>query len=131
MNMESEWAWTRRTLLRTAAAGVVIGLMQACWPSRAAATQLPPGELPFLNVWTDERLTVTYRNEDGEYDLDALDDDVLLHNIWLKYKDDPSNKKFVTQTKQIDISQDDNLKLMLTITENKDVLEEFKISTSR
>lgn len=74
MNMESEWAWTRRTLLRTAAAGVVIGLMQACWPSRAAATQLPPGELTFLNVWTDERLTVTYRNEDGEYDLDALDD---------------------------------------------------------
>ncbi|MFO0707744.1 MAG: DUF882 domain-containing protein [Nitrospira sp.] len=72
--MQPEWAWTRRTLLRTAAAGMMLGLVQAWLPLRAAANQLPPGELTFLNVWTDERLTVTYRNGEGEYDLDALDD---------------------------------------------------------
>ena len=41
---------------------------------RAVAQMLPEGRLSFLNVWTDERLEVTYRNEAGEYDLEALDD---------------------------------------------------------
>ena len=39
-----------------------------------SARELPVGRLTFLNVWTDERLDVTFRNEQGEYDLNALDD---------------------------------------------------------
>lgn len=74
MNRESDWAWTRRALLRTAAAGLLAGAVQALSPARARASQLPEGRLTFLNTWTDEWLTVTYRNEAGEYDLDALDD---------------------------------------------------------
>ena len=74
MNLESEWAWTRRTLLRTAMAGLMVGAVHALSSARARASQLPEGQLTFLNVWTDERLTVTYRDEAGEYDLDALDD---------------------------------------------------------
>ncbi|HSN04988.1 MAG TPA: DUF882 domain-containing protein [Nitrospira sp.] len=74
MRVESEWAWTRRTLLRTAVAGLMAGAVHALSSARARAGQLPEGRLTFLNVWTDERLTVTYRNDAGEYDLDALDD---------------------------------------------------------
>jgi uncharacterized protein YcbK (DUF882 family) len=43
-------------------------------PSLVFASQLPEGRLTLLNVWTSERLDVTYRNEAGEYDLEALDD---------------------------------------------------------
>jgi uncharacterized protein YcbK (DUF882 family) len=39
-----------------------------------SARDLPEGRLKFVNVWTDERLDVTYRDDDGHYDLDALDD---------------------------------------------------------
>lgn len=43
-------------------------------PSLAFADHLPEGRLAFLNVWTDERLDVTYRNDAGQYDLEALDE---------------------------------------------------------
>lgn len=72
---ESAWLWTRRALLRTAAAGLVVGMAQTLRPPRARAEQpLPEGRLTLVNTWTDEQLTVTYRNEHGEYDLEALDD---------------------------------------------------------
>lgn len=74
MTAESDWAWTRRTFLQTSAVALVLGVLQTVMPSRAAAQALPEGRLTLLNVWTDERLTVTYRNDDGEYDLEALDD---------------------------------------------------------
>jgi len=74
MSVESQWAWTRRTLLCTAVAGLMAGAVHVLSPARARAGQLPEGQLTFLNVRTDERLTVTYRNEAGEYDLEALDD---------------------------------------------------------
>lgn len=74
MTAESDWAWTRRTFLQTSAVALVLGVLQAVMPSRAVAQAFPEGRLTLLNVWTDERLTVTYRNDDGEYDLEALDD---------------------------------------------------------
>jgi uncharacterized protein YcbK (DUF882 family) len=43
-------------------------------PSRAAADSLPEGRLRFYNVWTDERLAITYRNRAGDYDPAALHD---------------------------------------------------------
>ncbi len=76
MNPESQskWAWTRRTFLRTAMVGFTLAAARLPVPSLAWADQLPQGRLTFVNVWSDERLAVTYRNEAGEYDLEALDD---------------------------------------------------------
>lgn len=71
---QSKWAWTRRTFLRTAMAGFTLAAARLPIPSLAWADQLPQGRLTFVNVWSDERLAVTYRNEAGEYDLEALDD---------------------------------------------------------
>ncbi|MEQ1792814.1 MAG: DUF882 domain-containing protein [Nitrospira sp.] len=74
MTTDSNWAWSRRTFLQVSAVAMVLGAVQALRPPRAAAQALPEGRLTFLNVWTDERLDVIYRNEAGEYDLEALDD---------------------------------------------------------
>ena len=72
---ESEWGLTRRALLRTSLLGVAVA-MAGQWirPSVSSAGDLPEGRLTFVNLWTDERLDVTYRDEFGTYDLDALDD---------------------------------------------------------
>jgi uncharacterized protein YcbK (DUF882 family) len=43
-------------------------------PPVAWAEPLPEGRLTFVNVWTEERLEVTFRNEAGAYDFEALDD---------------------------------------------------------
>ena len=42
--------------------------------ARAQAEALPEGELSFYNVHTNERLRVRYRDEQGQYDLPALDE---------------------------------------------------------
>lgn len=71
---DPERGWTRRAFLRTSLMGaVLLGGRWIC-PSMTFARDLPEGRLTFLNVWTDERLDVTYRDEAGQYDLDALDD---------------------------------------------------------
>jgi uncharacterized protein YcbK (DUF882 family) len=54
--------------------GFTLAAARLSVPSPAWADQLPQGRLTFVNVWSDERLAVTYRNEAGEYDLEALDD---------------------------------------------------------
>ena len=65
---------TRRAVLRTSLIGaVLVGVRWMC-PSIASARDMPEGRLKFVNVWTSEQLDVTYRDEDGQYDLDALDD---------------------------------------------------------
>lgn len=71
---ESEWAWTRRILLKTSVAGLAVLGSRLLLPGVSYARELPEGRLTFFNVWTNERLEVTYRNETGEYDLEALDD---------------------------------------------------------
>jgi len=60
--------------LQTSAMALALAVLPGLRPQRVAAQALPEGRLTFLNVWTDERLEVTYRNEEGEYDLEALDD---------------------------------------------------------
>lgn len=71
---DSNGAWTRRDVLRVSLVGaMLLGGRLAC-PTVTFARELPEGRLTLFNVWTDERLDVTYRNEDGEYDLEALDD---------------------------------------------------------
>jgi uncharacterized protein YcbK (DUF882 family) len=69
-----ERAWTRRTLLKTSAAGVLLLGTRVLGPSTAQAKVFPEGELSFYNVHTDERLRVRFRNDKGQYDLSALDD---------------------------------------------------------
>ena len=73
---DSDWYWTRRTLLKAVLAGVVVLSRGFGAPSKARAQvdDLPEGELSFFNVHTNERLRVRYRDERGRYDLEALDD---------------------------------------------------------
>lgn len=66
--------WTRRSFLRTSLAGIIMLGGRVIAASPAFARALPEGRLTLLNLWTDERLDVAYRNEAGEYDLNALDD---------------------------------------------------------
>ena len=70
----SQQAWTRRALLKTSFAGLALLGARAALPSVTLAGTLPEGRLSFYNVWTEERLDITYRNKAGEYDLAALDD---------------------------------------------------------
>ncbi|HSC56148.1 MAG TPA: DUF882 domain-containing protein [Nitrospira sp.] len=71
-----DWSLTRRTLLKTSVAGLLLlsGRLLAFPPACALAEARPEGELSFYNVHTDERLRVRYRDERGQYDLSALDD---------------------------------------------------------
>ncbi|HET7909730.1 MAG TPA: DUF882 domain-containing protein [Nitrospira sp.] len=74
--LTADCAWTRRTLLKTSAAGVLCLAANLALPRLAFSRgqTLPEGELSFYNVHTDERLRVRYRDESGHYDLTALDD---------------------------------------------------------
>ena len=71
---EPQGVWTRRAFLRTSLAGVALLAGRLICPPVAFARELPEGRLTLFNVWTDERLDVTYRNDAGTYDLDALDE---------------------------------------------------------
>jgi uncharacterized protein YcbK (DUF882 family) len=46
---------------------------ELAWARESLEQGLPVGHLTLLNVNTDERLDVIYRNSAGEYDLEALD----------------------------------------------------------
>lgn len=67
------WAWTRRTLLKTSCAGLALVAARLALPRSAGAESLPEGRLIFNNVWTGERLDISYRNEAGDYDPAALE----------------------------------------------------------
>ncbi|MEK7869870.1 MAG: hypothetical protein AAB271_06005, partial [Nitrospirota bacterium] len=62
MTTHSDWAWTRRTFLQTSVMALALAVLPGLRPQRVAAQALPEGRLTLLNVWTDERLDVTYRN---------------------------------------------------------------------
>ena len=68
------WAWTRRSLLKTSVVGLLLLGNRWLSPALARANELPDGELTFFNVRTGERLQVRYRDEEGNYDLSALDE---------------------------------------------------------
>lgn len=71
---EPERGWTRRRFLRAALIGAAVVGERMLLPPSGFARDLPEGRLTFVNLWTDERLDVTYRNEAGQYDWNALDE---------------------------------------------------------
>ena len=74
MHYPDSWSLTRRSLLKTTVAGLLLLGGRLLRPSIARADELPDGELTFFNVHTDERLQVRYRDDAGNYDLTALDE---------------------------------------------------------
>jgi len=70
----AKWTWTRRAFLHVSAMGVIGLGGQFAAPSIASARVLPPGRLKLVNVWSHERLQVTYRDKRGVYDRAALDE---------------------------------------------------------
>jgi len=71
---DEQSAWTRRRVLQTAGAGFALWLSRLMFPSVASARALPEGRLNLYNLQTDERLSVTYRTDEGTYDQEALND---------------------------------------------------------
>lgn len=71
---QSKWAWTRRAFLQVSLAGTLVLSGRLAGPQAVQARELPEGRLSLVNVRTNERLDVTYRDEAGNYDLAALDD---------------------------------------------------------
>lgn len=66
--------WSRRALLRTAVAGILLACGRMLGPSPAAARQFPEGRLLLHNAQTGERLDITYRDGQGRYDRGAIGD---------------------------------------------------------
>ncbi len=71
---QSVGGWTRRTFLRASLIGAAFVGGGLIVPPALFARDLPEGRLTFVNLWTDERLDVTYRNDAGLYDWEALDE---------------------------------------------------------
>ena len=67
-------SWTRRTFLKTSVVGLLLLGSKLLLPASVRANELPDGELTFFNVHTNERLRVRYRDDEGHYDLTALDE---------------------------------------------------------
>jgi uncharacterized protein YcbK (DUF882 family) len=65
----------RRTFLKFSLAGALT-LFGVCplVAKKSYADQIPEGRLSLYNIHTGERLSVTYRNRDGQYDPQALKD---------------------------------------------------------
>ena len=74
MQHPDSWSRTRRSLLKTSVVGLLLLGSRLLLPSVAHAKKLPDGELTFFNVHTNERLQVQYRDNEGNYDLTALDE---------------------------------------------------------
>jgi len=67
--------WCRRSFLKASLlAGLALFGGQAAWARELLEKGLPLGKLSLLNIHSDERLAVTYRDRSGEYDLRALDE---------------------------------------------------------
>jgi len=72
MSSNAPSLWSRRGFLRTVTAGAALTVARLALPSHAWASRLPDGRVSLYNLHTDERLSVTYRTESGEYDEGAL-----------------------------------------------------------
>jgi uncharacterized protein YcbK (DUF882 family) len=72
--MSNHGAWCRRSFLKASLfAGLALCGGQTAWARELLDEGLPLGKLSLLNLHSGERLTVTYRDRSGEYDLPALD----------------------------------------------------------
>lgn len=65
---------SRRDFFRTVAAGTALFVANLALPSRARASRLPSGRISLFNLHTEERVSVTFRTDDGAYDQAALDE---------------------------------------------------------
>ncbi len=72
MSQQADGLLSRRTLLKTALAGVMLLGSRLAVPDSVTAHSQPEGRLRLYNVNTKERLVVKYRNQEGEYDQEAL-----------------------------------------------------------
>ncbi len=72
MSQQADRLWSRRVLLKTALAGVMLLGSRLAGPDSATAHTRPEGRLRLYNVNTKERLVVKYRNLAGEYNQEAL-----------------------------------------------------------
>lgn len=67
--------WSRRSFLKASMLTMLtLCGSQAAWSRELMREGLPVGRLALFNTHTSERLEVIYRNQQGEYDLKALDD---------------------------------------------------------
>ena len=57
---QSKWAWTRRAFLQVSLVGTLFLSDRLLGPQPVQARELPEGRLTLVNVWTNERLDVTY-----------------------------------------------------------------------
>ena len=71
---ESRLLWSRRSVLKTSFIGLLLLCGRLTCPAELFASRLPEGRLTFYNLHTGERVTVTYRDDEGRYDYAALDD---------------------------------------------------------
>ncbi len=74
MPQETEELWSRRLFLKSSLVGMLILGSRLMFPESASAHSLPEGRLRLYNTHTDERIRVTYRNQSGRYDREALKD---------------------------------------------------------
>ena len=78
--------WCRRTFLKASLlTGLALFSGQTAWARELLDSGLPLGRLSLLNLHSGERLTATYRDRSGEYDLQALIYTLALHR-WLRFR---------------------------------------------
>jgi uncharacterized protein YcbK (DUF882 family) len=71
----STYRWNRRAFLKTALAGALLVLTERpLLASIPAPERYPDGRLTLLNTHNKERLTVTFRNANGDYDPSAINE---------------------------------------------------------
>ena len=74
MSQQAPTLWSRRRVLKTTLAGMMLLGSRFVLPDSASAHSRPEGRLRLYNVNTKERLVVRYRNRSGQYDQEALND---------------------------------------------------------
>lgn len=66
-------SWSRRSFLKASLAGAltIVG-SGPVWAKQVTTPEMPEGKLSLYNIHTKERLSATFRKENGDYDIDAL-----------------------------------------------------------
>ncbi|HXN06680.1 MAG TPA: DUF882 domain-containing protein [Nitrospiria bacterium] len=64
--------FSRRSFFRGAALGAFLLLSRPAWSALSDPEELPQGTLNLHNAHSNERMEITYRDEEGNYDPEAL-----------------------------------------------------------